>query len=208
MSVNNASINFSPSVRNLGVIFGQYSVLSTTHLQYLQNNLSWTAQNQIYSQLPVDGGNPNPYLHFRPFTASMLQFSPDPKQCHWKAPKNSKQCSASCLSVFQIWPNSPLCDSLLWLPVSKRIDYKISCLCNSVLTGTGPRYLTNLSYVYVPSRQLRSSSDDRIFRFLRFKARHNGPKSISFQSLCAWKKLSPPHSVKHSATTSTWRYKQ
>ena len=61
---------------------------------------------------------------------------------------------------------TPLLHSLHWLPVHMRIDYvyKISSLCFKVLESTAPSYLSGLLHVYTPSRQLCSSSDDRLFR--------------------------------------------
>ena len=81
---------------------------------------------------------------------SLLAELPD---SDWKVPKNSKQRSLSHFSVFQI-RLSPLLESLHWLPTSKRIDYKLSSLCHSALTGTGPQYLSDLLHVYIPSTVL------------------------------------------------------
>ena len=47
---------------------------------------------------------------------------------------------------------SPLLHSLHWLPISDRIDYKISSLTHSAICGTGPQYLSELVQIYTPSR--------------------------------------------------------
>ena len=47
---------------------------------------------------------------------------------------------------------SPLLHSLHWLPISDRIDYKISSLTHSAICGTGPEYLSELVQIYTPSR--------------------------------------------------------
>ena len=57
---------------------------------------------------------------------------------------------------------SPLFHSLHWLPISDRIDYKISSLTHSAICGTGPEYLSELVQIYTPSRPLHSSSDTRL----------------------------------------------
>ena len=57
---------------------------------------------------------------------------------------------------------SPLLQSLHWLPISDRIDYKISSLTHSAICGTGPEYLSELVQIYTPSHPLRSSSDTRL----------------------------------------------
>ena len=73
---------------------------------------------------------------------------------------------------------SPLLESLHWLPISKIIDYKLSSLCHSAVTGTGSQYLSDLLLVYIPSRQLRSSSDDKILRLPTFKTKHSCQRSF------------------------------
>ena len=63
----------------------------------------------------------------------------------------------------------PLRKQLHWLPLEQRIKYKTSCLCYQIITGTAPQYLADLVQSCVPSRFLRSSSDDRTFRIPTFK---------------------------------------
>ena len=55
----------------------------------------------------------------------------------------------------------PLLRILHWLPIQARIEYKLSTLCHSFFSDTAPVYLSDLLFVYSPSRQLRSSSDSR-----------------------------------------------
>ena len=73
---------------------------------------------------------------------------------------------------------SPLLRSLHWLPITKRIDYKLSSLCFSFINGTGPEYLSELLTVYTLSRQLRSASDTGLFRIPSFKTKTNGQRSF------------------------------
>ena len=58
----------------------------------------------------------------------------------------------------------PLLKQLHWLPIEQRIKYESSCLCYQIITGTAPQYLAEQVRIYIPSRSLRSSSDDRTFR--------------------------------------------
>ena len=46
--------------------------------------------------------------------------------------------------------------SLHWLPISKRIEYKILLLTFKALHGLAPEYIACLLHVYAPSRNLRS----------------------------------------------------
>ena len=54
---------------------------------------------------------------------------------------------------------TPVLKSLHWLPVKKRIAFKIGCHCfKCIIYGTAPDYLTSLVSIYNPNRTLRSSS--------------------------------------------------
>ena len=48
--------------------------------------------------------------------------------------------------------------SLHWLPVSERIDFKILCLTYKCLHDQAPNYLQELIQLYKPSHDLRSCS--------------------------------------------------
>jgi hypothetical protein len=51
---------------------------------------------------------------------------------------------------------SPVLQALHWLPVHKRVIYKILVLVYKVLHGNGPVYLNELLSIYKPARVLRS----------------------------------------------------
>ena len=53
---------------------------------------------------------------------------------------------------------TPLFQSLHWLPIKQRIQYKINTLCYKCITGTAPSYLCDCLQLYTPSRTLRSAS--------------------------------------------------
>ena len=56
----------------------------------------------------------------------------------------------------------PILKTLDWLPVTHRIQYKISTICFNSISGTAPQYLSDLLQPYT-ARRLRSASDTRIF---------------------------------------------
>merc|ERR1712243_219370 len=64
---------------------------------------------------------------------------------------------------------SPLLSQLHWLPISKRINYKLDIICYKCLNNTAPDYLTNLLNIYKPSRTLRSASDPLTLQIQRTK---------------------------------------
>ena len=55
---------------------------------------------------------------------------------------------------------TPLFRKLHWLQLQARIDYKICVLCFKCINKTAPSYLSDLLEQYVPSRLLRSGSQN------------------------------------------------
>ena len=49
-------------------------------------------------------------------------------------------------------PIAPLLQKLHWLPIEKRLKFKIILLTFKLLSGSAPLYLTDLIHTYVPSR--------------------------------------------------------
>ncbi|XP_073416510.1 uncharacterized protein [Dendrobates tinctorius] len=57
---------------------------------------------------------------------------------------------------------STLCQSLHWLPIHSRIQYKLITLTHKALHGSAPPYISSLVSVYHPTRALRSADDLRL----------------------------------------------
>ena len=98
---------------------------------------------------------------------------------------------------------SPLLSSLHWLPISKRIEYKLCLLCFKCLNNLAPVYLSDLLHVYTPSRSLRSSSDPLCLRIPRTKLFTYGPRSFSVAAPLSWNKL--PLSLRQKPTLSSFK---
>ena len=56
----------------------------------------------------------------------------------------------------------PVLKSLHWLPIKRRIDYKINSITYKCLHNAAPNYLQELVKPYVPTRDLRSVSSNRL----------------------------------------------
>ena len=166
-----SSIDFSGSVRNLGFIFDNDLTLKKHVLKTCQT---------AYSEIRRIGS----ICHYLSFNATKtLVISLVLSRLDYCNSLFSG-CPQSLIKLLQQVQNSaaklvfkarrsdhctPLLKQLHWLPVEQRIKYKCACLCYYVFTGTAPAYLSELFHVYVPSRDLRSSSDKRIFRLPYFK---------------------------------------
>lgn len=98
---------------------------------------------------------------------------------------------------------TPALRSLHWLPVEKRISYKLLLLTYKALNEHGPSYLSDLLQLYVPSRNLRSSCDSRLLRIPSFKRKTSGFRSFAYQASVLWNSL--PHSLRHSESVPVFK---
>ena len=90
-----------------------------------------------------------------------------------------------------------------WLPVTHCIQYKISAICFSSISGTAPQYLSDLLQPYTPARQLWSASDTRTFVTPRVNTKTFGERSFSYAGPSVWNNL--PQTLRHSDSTSSFK---
>ena len=83
---------------------------------------------------------------------------------------------------------SPILIDLHWLPVPLRIEYKLHLLTYRALNGSAPIYLTELLHPYVPSRTLRSASDN-LLTPIRTKLSTYGDRAFSAVAPRLWNDL-------------------
>ena len=79
----------------------------------------------------------------------------------------------------------------------------INCLCFKIISHQGPIYLSELLRLYTPSRQLRSSTDTRVFRIPSFRTKSCGQHSFSYRAPVIWNQLSV--SARHSTSVSSFK---
>lgn len=80
---------------------------------------------------------------------------------------------------------------LHWLPIEKRIHYKILLLTFKCLHGKAPVYLSSLLIPYTPSRTLRSTNAN-LLQTPRVNMKTYGQRSFSFAAPTLWNSL-PAH---------------
>ena len=99
---------------------------------------------------------------------------------------------------------TPCLIELHWLPVQYRIDYKIALLTFKCINGLAPSYLSSLVELYVPTRNLRSSSKvllkPKITNFKKL-----GERSFSFSAPNVWNKL--PFSITSEKSLEVFKRK-
>ena len=98
---------------------------------------------------------------------------------------------------------TPVLRSLHWLPIKKRIEYKLLLLAHKALHGSAPKYLSCLLVKHDPKRTLRSSSQG-FLDIPKTKLKSFGDKAFSANVPKLWNKL--PGNLR--ATTSIEEFKR
>ena len=83
---------------------------------------------------------------------------------------------------------SPILQSLHWLPVEKRIVFKILIMCFKALNNLAPSYITDLVHKHTPARNLRSSSQ-HLLSVQPSKSHTYGNRSFSASAPLLWNSL-------------------
>ena len=96
----------------------------------------------------------NSKLHF---CNSLLHGLPKYEINKLQSVQNAAARVIACLSKFN--NISDTLKELHWLPVEKRIIFKINLICFKILDNLAPDYFVDLIDVYEPARYLRSPSD-------------------------------------------------
>ena len=194
VSLEASPIQFSDSVRNLGVIFDnnltfKEHILKTCRTAYneirrissIRHYLSTNTTKTLVISL---------VLSRLDYCNSLLSGCP---QSLIKLLQQVQNSAAKLIFKARKYEHcSPLLKKLHWLPIEQRIKYKCACLCFCVITTTAPTYLSELFQVYVPSRDLRSSSDKRVFRLPHFKRQRLGGRAFSYAAAANWNSLPQP----------------
>uniref|UniRef100_A0A3P8PY01 Reverse transcriptase domain-containing protein n=1 Tax=Astatotilapia calliptera TaxID=8154 RepID=A0A3P8PY01_ASTCA len=83
---------------------------------------------------------------------------------------------------------TPVLESLHWLPVCFRIDFKVLLLVFKCLNGLGPSYLSDLLLPYKPSRTLRSSGTG-LFIVPKVRTHTHGEAAFQWYGPRLWNSL-------------------
>ncbi len=97
---------------------------------------------------------------------------------------------------------TPVLESLHWLPVSFRVDFKILMLTYKALHGLAPQYLSELLIPYTPTRDLRSS-ETGVLTVPLTRLRSMGDRAFSSLAPKLWNSL--PIEIRQAKTLSTFK---
>lgn len=97
----------------------------------------------------------------------------------------------------------PALKALHWLPITERIQFKVALITHKVIHTQQPKYLADIVSIYRPTRELRSSSQQRL-------SGHNtltktGERSFSYTSSQIWNGL--PLDLRAEGCTRTFKSK-
>ena len=203
--VGNSSIYFSPSARNLGYIITQDMSLDA-HISHICRT-AYIAIRQISSIRHYLSLHATKILVCS-FVLSRLDYC------------NSllSGCTQHNINKLQKVQNSaarlvtrtrkrdhitPILQSLHWLPIHARIEYKISLLCHNFFTSSAPHYLSSCLSIYSPARNLRSASDSRILVKPSVRTKSFGQRSFSFSAPLIWNAL--PREIRYIDNTPSFK---
>ena len=95
----------------------------------------------------------------------------------------------------------PVLHQLHWLPIERRIEFKLATLTFKVLTHSQPTYLSALLHRHAPTRSLRSCGKNLLV-ILNVKSA-NGRRSFSFAAPTIWNSL--PEIIRNSSSLALFR---
>ena len=97
---------------------------------------------------------------------------------------------------------TPVLKELHWLPVRKRIEFKILLLAYKCLHGTAPSYLREMLKEYVPPRTLRSTSKNLLCE-PRTNMKTYGDRSFSACAPKLWNEL--PNNIRAAGSVAIFK---
>ena len=201
---NNAFINPSTSVRNLGVTFDNKMTMSA-HVSQLCKSVNFHLRNIGKIRPYIDESTCHAVV--RSLVLSRLDYCNSLLTVATKSNVNrlQKLQNKAAKLIFKKKRRdhvSPLLKELHWLPVSERVIFKTGLLTFKSLMHTSPKYISSRLQRYVPARALRSSSSNLLF-IPRTNTRA-GSGAFSCAAATVWNSL--PSDVRHA--TSMGRFKR
>ena len=153
LNINGIPIEFSKSLRNLGIIFDNFfslhqNIMNTCRAAYMELRQI----SSIRHFLSVDAAKTlmtSLVLSKLDYCNSLLSGSPQYLIQLFQKVQNT--VARITLRAPRAKHTSPLLRFLHWLPVHMRIKHKVSSICYALLTSTSPKYMLELVNVYIPS---------------------------------------------------------
>ena len=204
ITINGSTFLFSSCVRNLGVFFDQclsfhqhishvckIAYLELRRISSIRHYLTTEATKVLVCAFVLSRID-----YCNSLFSSLPQYELDRLQ------KLQNHAARLVYQVSKRERASPLLRTLHWLPVRKRISYKLSSLSYASLNGLAPTYLSELIKPYIPTRDLRSSGDYKV-SLPKFNLKTGGERSFSFQAPKTWNQL--PATLRKSDSLTSFK---
>ena len=204
LHIGSTCITPSKTARNLGVIFDQ-EMSFRSHITHVQQSVRYQLRNLSFIRKCLS--KPAAEILIHALISSRIDFA---NSLFFNLPKKDVtklqrlQNSAARLLTFTKKSHSisPILRSLHWLPVDKRIIFKILLLIHHSVYSLSPTYLRNCVSKYNPTRNLHSSSDRLLLQTPRIK--HTwGDRAFSVMGPKLWNEL--PLQLRQISSTETFK---
>ena len=204
VTVGNSSITSSSHAKNLGVIFDQHMTMDK-HI----NSVSSKSFHQLIKirQLRKYLNEKVTLSLVHSFITSSIDycnnlFYGQPKRILRKLQRIQNSAARVITNSKKYDHITPILETLHWLPVEERIEFKIAVLTYKCMQNVAPSYLCDLIKPYEPSRTLRSI-DQKLLIIPRTHTKTLGTKSFYFSAPTVWNSL--PLEIRNSETTDIFK---
>ena len=201
--IGNNSIKPSSTVRNLGVIYDS-NLSFKNHITYISQSVRFQLRNLGFIRKYLTKFAAEQLIHALisarlDFCNSLFCNLPQKELIRMQRLQN---CAARLLTYTKKTMHiTPVLHSLHWLPVQKRITFKILLLVYRALHKLAPSYLQDTLNVYKPSRNLRSSTSQTL---QLPRIRHTwGERTFSHVGPKLWNSL--PMSLRHTSSLNEFK---
>ena len=169
--IGTTCITPTKTARNLGVIFDQ-EMSFLNHITHVQQTVRYQLRNLSFIRKCLSKSAAEILIHA--LISSRLDFANSllynlPKRDVTKLQRLQNSAARLLTLTKKSESISPILHSLHWLPVDKRIIFKILLLIHHSVYSLSPTYLRNSIPKYIPTRNLRSSSDTLLLQIPRIK---------------------------------------
>ena len=190
-------IDVSPSAyaRNLGVVIDQH-VTMNRHVNNVCRNASFALYNIGKLRPYLDEASTKTLVHA--FVTSRLDSCNSllyglPQNITDKLQKVQNSAARLVTRIRGFVHISPVLRTLHWLPIRKRILFKILLLTHKAINGSAPQYIMDLVEIHKPVRYLRSSAAENILlippSFKNIRTVTYGDRAFSVAAPREWNKL-------------------
>ena len=206
IKIDSIDISTASSVRNLGVIFD--SALSS---EAFVNSICKSAWFNLFNisrsrrSLTTDAAK----ILIQAYVMSKIDYCNSllygiPDKLLNRIQRIQNYAARVVLRLHKFSHITPALATLHWLPVKRRIDFKVALLVYKALNGQTPAYITDLLQPYDPPRELRSA-DKQLLSQPPCRLKSYGDRAFCCAAPFVWNNI--PHSVKTAKTVDNFKVK-